>query len=119
MHELSIALALIEQVQTVAEREKADTVLRIAVTIGGLSGVNPEALEMAFPVAADDTCAAGAKLDVTFTPAHLHCRSCGRDSSPEFPVLLCEACGSTDAEVLGARELMLTSVEIDRAETEQ
>jgi hydrogenase nickel incorporation protein HypA/HybF len=116
MHELSIAMALVEQVQTVAEREKADAVLRVSVTIGGLSGVNPEALEMAFPIAAENTCAAGARLEVTFTPARVHCRSCGRESSPEFPILVCEACGSTDAEILGGRELMLTTVEIDKAE---
>jgi len=119
MHELSIALALLEQVQTVAEREKADAVLRVAVTIGELCGVNPEALEMAFPVAAENTCAADAKLDVTSTPARVHCRTCGRESSPEFPMPICEACGSTDAEILGGRELMLTSVEIDKTETEE
>lgn len=118
MHELSIALALLEQVQTIAEREKADTVSRIAIRIGGLSGVNPEALELAFPIAAADTCAAGAALDITYTPAHIHCRNCGQEGSLEPALPACEACGSLDAELEGGRDLLLTAVEIESAQAD-
>ena len=65
MHELSIAAALVEQVDTIIAKEHAYAATRVTVTVGGLSGVCPEALELAFPVAAEGTTSAGAELVIT------------------------------------------------------
>ena len=113
MHELSIAQALIGQVETVAAREEANAVTRVAVVVGGLSGVNPEALRMAFPIAAEDTIAGGAVLDIETVPAILTCKGCGKESQPEFAFMICEHCGSSDVENSGGRELLLKSVELN------
>jgi len=118
MHELSVALALLEQVEAVAERNRAERVSRVTVTVGALSGVDPAALRLAFPVAAEETRAAAARLDIVDQPARARCRDCGHESAPEFPLAVCAACGSTDAEILGGRDLVLTSVELDTADPE-
>lgn len=112
MHELSIAQALVEQLEAIVARERADRVAAVLVRVGGLSGVNPEALRMAFPVAAEGTVAHGADLRVAETGARMTCRACEHVWSPSFPVPLCEECGSTDVECTGGRDLVFESAEL-------
>ena len=113
MHELSIAQALVEQVQALAQQEHAEHVAAVTVRIGALSGVNLEALQMAFPVAVEDTLAASARLLIETVPAQVRCRCCARLSEPDAPSIYCAACGSTEVEVVGGYELDIKSVELD------
>jgi hydrogenase nickel incorporation protein HypA/HybF len=108
MHELSIALALVEQAQSLAER-----IACITVSVGELSGVNPEALELAFPVAAENSMAAGARLIIETVAARARCRACGRESSPGFPFPACGHCGSPDLEISAGQELLIKTLELE------
>ncbi len=62
MHELSLCVSLVEQIEAVATREQATCVTRVELVVGDRSGVEPEALEFAFPMAAEGTVAQGAEL---------------------------------------------------------
>jgi len=112
MHELSIAVALVTEVGKVVEREGAVKATGVTVRVGGLSGVDPEALEMAFPVACEGTPADGAALRIEYVPADMICRSCGSVTHPELAMAICESCGSTDVELSGGHELLLMNVEL-------
>lgn len=112
MHELSIAESLIEQVRQVAEREHADRVARITVDVGPLSGVDPQALETAFPVAAEHTVAEHAELAIECTGATATCRACSHTFTPQLPLCPCPQCGSLDADIDGGRDLLLKAVEL-------
>ncbi len=113
MHELSIAQSLVEQVVAVAARERASAVLEITVVVGSLSGIEPEALELAFPLAAESTPAQGARLVIERKTATLTCRSCGRVTEPDLALLVCGACGSLDVALSGGRDLQLRSVTLE------
>ena len=113
MHELSIAQALVEQAQEIAKKNKAVRIVGITVTIGTLSGVDREALEFAFPMAAEGTIAASACLTVEAVQAEVKCRACGQTSNPESPFFTCPKCGSNDVEITGGREMMLKSVDVE------
>ncbi|OGV57938.1 MAG: hydrogenase maturation nickel metallochaperone HypA [Lentisphaerae bacterium RIFOXYA12_FULL_48_11] len=112
MHELSIAEALIEQVQEIAAKERA-TVTAIAVSIGSFSGVDPEALDQSFKIATAGTPLAGANLDIKKVPAKLLCHSCEKESCPELPLFECQYCGSMDCEMISGRDMLLQSVELE------
>ena len=84
----------------------------IKVTVGGLSGVEPEALELAFPIACEETLAEGAALAIENVPAVLTCRACKQVTHPDLAFMLCAQCGSDDVELEGGRELLLTAVEL-------
>ena len=73
MHELSIAQAILDQVQEAARKEKADRVTGIALAIGALSGVDHGSLEFVFPLAAEGTTAADATLTVEITAGRELC----------------------------------------------
>lgn len=115
MHELSIAMALVEQMEKVAHEQKALAVAKVTVTVGALSGVDPEALRGAFPLAAEDTVAAGADLAVEWVEASVRCRACGKSSLPESPFLCCAECGSAEVDIEAGRELYIASIEVDVA----
>lgn len=114
MHELSIATALIEQVERVLDAQEGDRrATEIRVRVGTLSGADEDALRMAFPVAAEGTRADGATLAIETVPATVHCRSCKTDTSPEFPFFVCEICGSDNVDIICGRELLLQSIEMN------
>ena len=114
MHELSIATALIEQIEVALDREEgAGRASQVLVRVGTLSGVDEEALRMAFPVAAEGTRAADAVLEIETIVAEVHCRACEVDSSPDFPFFVCEKCGADDVEIISGRDLLLQSIEIE------
>ena len=110
---MSIVQALIEQVDDIASREGPASVVRITIAVGSLSGVDPEALRLAFPIAAEGTRSDGAALQIDTVLASVNCRECGKTSSPEFPVIVCAHCCSPQVELVSGRELTLTAIELD------
>lgn len=64
MHELSIALALVELTSEEAERLRAARVNALYVRLGTSSGVVAEALRFSFDLAAAGTIAEGARLEL-------------------------------------------------------
>jgi hydrogenase nickel incorporation protein HypA/HybF len=83
--------------------------------VGALSGVDPEALRGAFPLAAEDTVAAGAELAIEWVEAAVRCRVCGKTSRPEPPFVYCGGCGSSEVDIEAGRELYIASIEVDVA----
>lgn len=112
MHELSLATALVEQVETILVREGASRVVSIILEMGSLSGVERHSFEFCFPLAAQGTKVEGAELHIEEVRAEVSCRSCGRTSQPEFPAMVCTACGAVDVSVVKGRDFILKSLEV-------
>jgi hydrogenase nickel incorporation protein HypA/HybF len=113
MHELSITQALVEQVEAAAKEEKATRVLRVVITVGVLSGVEPEALRSIFPLVAEETVAAGAELVIEPVATRVKCRVCGQESAARDYLIGCSTCDSKDVELIAGRELNIKSIEIE------
>jgi hydrogenase nickel incorporation protein HypA/HybF len=112
MHELSIALSMIEQIEEQAARHSG-TVRSVQVKIGALSGVDCDALSFAWEIAREGTDFAGAKLEIERVPLLVRCSQCGATHSPDAFEILCPTCVTPDQDILAGRELELTSLEID------
>jgi hydrogenase nickel incorporation protein HypA/HybF len=80
MHELSMCLALLDQVQEIAREHRATRVERIVLRIGPLSGIEPSLLENAYPLAAAGTIAADAALEIEPAPVRVQCPECGAET---------------------------------------
>jgi hydrogenase nickel incorporation protein HypA/HybF len=112
MHELSIALSILDLAEEEAERRGA-RVLAIHLSLGPLSGVVPEALASAFELAREGTALAGAELVVEAVPVEVYCSLCDAAKTlPSFQDLRCPCCGAATPEVLRGRELEVTALEI-------
>lgn len=117
MHELSIAEALLHELAEVASKEGAQRVVGLTIAVGSLSGVDPEALNLVFPLAAENTVAEGATLRIDRVVAEAECSACGRRFEPDFPFFVCESCESANVKVTAGRELLITRVDLDMPES--
>mgnify|MGYP000063652164 CR=1 FL=1 len=68
MHELSVCQGMLSQVSAIAQQHGASGVSLVKVQIGPLSGVEPQLLAQAFPIATAGTIADGAVLEVATLP---------------------------------------------------
>jgi hydrogenase nickel incorporation protein HypA/HybF len=110
MHEMSIALGLLDHVLAAARQHQATRVEQVEVRVGAMRMIEPEALELAFSMAAEGTAAAGAKLKVAEEPLRARCRACGTTFGPEVDSFLCPACGQADADIVEGNDILLTAV---------
>lgn len=113
MHELSVCLALLAEVERIAADNDATGVARIVVTVGPLSGVEPELLRNAYPLAAAGTIAENAELDIEPVEIVVRCSQCGAESNAAPNRLLCADCGDYRTTLVSGDELILTRVEMD------
>jgi len=113
MHEYAIAQALVEQVEAVARENGARAVRRVVVQVGKLRGVLPDILRWGFEVAAADTIAAGAAVDIEEVPIRVRCQGCSAESELADPLFICPSCGGFNLVQVAGAELILKSLEID------
>jgi hydrogenase nickel incorporation protein HypA/HybF len=113
VHELSVCQAMIGQVETIAADRGVLAVKLIRIRIGPLSGVVPELLERAFPLAAAGSVAEGAQLNIEAAPIRVRCETCGAETEAAANRLLCGACGDWHTRLISGDELLLESVELD------
>lgn len=112
MHELSIALSVLERVGEEAAVH-GGTVTAVHVRIGVLSGVDCEALRFAYEVAVADTDFSGSRLEIERIPLLVRCPECGVEHTPEVQSIVCPRCITPAQEILAGRELELSSLEIE------
>jgi hydrogenase nickel incorporation protein HypA/HybF len=114
MHELSIALSLIELAQQETTSQPG-RVVALHVKVGPLSGVAPDALRFSYEIATQDTPLAGSELVIEETPVVVFCDICRAQhevrSSHWF---ICPHCGTPTPDVRRGRELELVALEIDQ-----
>jgi hydrogenase nickel incorporation protein HypA/HybF len=112
MHEMSICQGLISQVEKIAREKGARQVHSIFLSIGPLSGVEPELLRRAFEVAQVETVARNAKLEMETGSIVVECRSCGASGEVQVNCLLCGSCGSWQVNLKQGDELLLMRLEL-------
>lgn len=112
MHELSVCLSLLEQVERIAAEHRASRVERILLRIGPLSGVEAELLRNAYPLAAAGSIAEDAVLDIEPAPVRVRCNTCGAETDALANRLLCGACGDWQTRLVSGDEMLLANLEL-------
>jgi hydrogenase nickel incorporation protein HypA/HybF len=112
VHELAVAQALVEQVNTVIDQHGAAQASVIRLRIGPLAGVVPELLASAFPLAAAGSRMEHAELEFAHAPIRVRCRTCGAETEAAMNRLTCGDCGDWHTQILSGDELLLESVEL-------
>jgi hydrogenase nickel incorporation protein HypA/HybF len=113
VHELSVALDLLEGVQQTAARDGILKVLAVHVRVGALSGIAPEALKFSWELATAGTVAADSALRIEDVPLVVFCESCSQERAPRASTgLVCPSCGSACPTIVRGRELQLVAMEV-------
>ncbi|MGW1273633.1 hydrogenase maturation nickel metallochaperone HypA/HybF [Streptomyces sp. NPDC002491] len=112
MHEMSVALAVVDQVAEAAGRSAGVTAVRsVRLQVGELAGVVPDALAFSFELACAGTVLEGAELITEAVPGRARCTPCAHEWAVGMPPrLTCPACGATHTELLAGRELQIVDV---------
>ena len=113
MHELSVCLSLLQQVESIAAERHATAVVRIELEVGPLSGVEPDLLRNAWPLAAAGTIAEPAELAISSCDLVVECSACGKQSAARANRLLCGACGDYRTRVVSGEDLTLLRLELE------
>ena len=114
MHELSIAISILETAEIEAERLAATDVRAIHLRLGPLSGVVKRALMSAFELAREDSPFTSCCLVIEDMPLAGFCTTCEAERSVQSPQqLACSTCGTPIAKITRGRELEITAMEID------
>jgi len=113
MHEMSIAISIIDAVAAKVEAEHADTVTIVELEVGKVSGVEVESLKFCFSAAAKNTVAEGAELAVCEIEPVGECEACGQRFPVAFHVATCTSCGSFKTNIVSGRELLIKSITIE------
>ena len=112
MHELGLATGIVEAAVAEGEKHEAGTITAVAIRVGVLRGIVPDALRMYFDLAAKGTRAEGAALCIEEEPVLVDCPACGETPAPAL-TLACPACGRDGVAVRGGDSLRLISMDID------
>jgi hydrogenase nickel incorporation protein HypA/HybF len=124
MHELSIAVSVLDVAAEEAERLGVD-VVAIRLRLGPLSGVVAEALRSAFELAREASPLPQARLDIEQVPIVIYCHTCKAEHpAASLQQIRCAACGAPATDIVTGRELEVVGLEVvdrlaDAAETPQ
>ena len=113
LHELSVALSLLDEIGEAAEREGANSVASVRLRIGRLSGIARDALIFAWELARVDTVASNAQLHIEDVEVRVYCESCRSERSPQPGAgFTCGTCGTLASHIVRGRELELVAMEV-------
>ena len=113
MHELSIAEDLIASILDIAKKNSAKKVTRATLEIGALSGIDPEALKLAYEVLSRSTLAEESALEIEYKPLTVCCPNCNWQGEADKFTPLCGGCGQLSVSVSGGRQMRLLSIDVD------
>src|SRR5262245_49811098 len=113
MHELSIALSIVDMAAEEAGRRGSNRVATVCLKLGPLSGVVPDALRSAFELARENSPLADAELVIEEVPVAAYCPACAAERTVPFPELRCPTCGTPTPQVVRGRELEVVALEIE------
>ena len=121
MHELSLAMSLVDAACEEVGRLGDVRVEALHLRLGALSGVVREALEFSFDLAAEGTAITGARLAVEEVPVTVFCPTCSAERElPGLQRFRCPVCATETPDVVRGRELELVGLELaDEAEVSE
>jgi hydrogenase nickel incorporation protein HypA/HybF len=113
MHELSIAMSIVEMAQEESERQGNAQVLAVHLRLGQLSGVVKEALLSSYEMACEATPLEGSQLLIEEVPVEVFCPACdGPRMVDSIQWFCCPDCGTPTPTVLHGKEMEVVALEI-------
>ena len=112
MHEMGIAISIIEAAQQETERHPGAKLLKVGVRIGEWSGVDADSLRFCFE-ALMVGCENAPVLEIDFRPRKNCCPTCGTIFALKDYQTDCPNCGASVTEPISGTELELAYVELE------
>ena len=113
MHEMSIALSIIDLASDQAMKAEANQIIEIELDIGAISGIEVEALNFALEIAVKDTILETARVKINRIKAGSECLECGHIFDFEGFIDHCPKCKEVNTKIVKGREMQVKSILIE------
>jgi hydrogenase nickel incorporation protein HypA/HybF len=113
MHELSIAMSIVEVAEEEAERRGVQ-INAVHLRLGALSGVVKEALLSCYEMACEGTPLQGSRLLVEDVAVVIFCSPCqAQRPLNSMQLFCCPECGTPCSEIVQGKELEVFALEVE------
>lgn len=113
MHELSIAISMIDQIVEEAESRGGLAVEVVHLRLGTFSGVDKDALLFSYELACQGTPLEGSRLQIETIPLRIYCPACQQNRTPpSVYALCCPECQTVAQEIVTGREIEVAALEV-------
>lgn len=113
MHEMSIALSIIDLAAEQAKKADASKIVEIELDIGTLSGIEIEALNFAMEIAVKDSVLESAEIKINRIEAVSECLECGHIFESEGFISHCPECKEMNTRVFKGKEMQVKSLLVE------
>jgi hydrogenase nickel incorporation protein HypA/HybF len=112
MHEYNVCQNIVDQILAAVGAVNR-RVVRARVAMGGLRGVEEEALNRAYRTLTEGTIASNSILELDILPVSALCHQCGWKGEIRGTAFLCPACKGTRGLLSGGREMYIECLEVE------
>lgn len=113
MHEMAIALNIIEIAESEAIKANAERINQLELEIGTLSGIEIEALQFALETAKEKTMLNDTSIHFNIIQAEGICEDCGAKINVNNIWINCPNCKSYNLNIINGKELKVKSLNVD------
>lgn len=113
MHELSIAMNIVDIALKEAAKAGTDKVLEIDLDIGTMAGIEFESLEFAWSVAIQGTILENTRVNINKIEARAGCLDCGKEFDFSDMLSGCPCCKGYNIKLIKGKELKIASLLIE------
>jgi hydrogenase nickel incorporation protein HypA/HybF len=113
MHELSIAMSIVEMAEEESSSRGGASVVAVHLKLGALAGVVKSALLSSYGLACEGTGLEGSRLVIEEVPVVIYCANCReRRSLDAEQWFVCPECHQPMSEVIQGKELQVVALEL-------
>lgn len=112
MHEMSLCEGILQILDDNAKSQGFERVKTVWLEVGGLSGVDLDALRFCFDAVTRGSLADKAKLEVIQVPGAAWCMKCSKQVRVDQRFDACPDCGSFQLQVIGGEEMKIKELEV-------
>ncbi len=113
MHEMSLCESVLQILEDHAQSQGFERVKTVWLEVGGLSGVEPQALRFCFDVVMRDSLADQARLELIELPGEAWCMQCAKTVQVGQRFDQCPDCASYQLQVTGGHEMRIKELEVE------
>jgi hydrogenase nickel incorporation protein HypA/HybF len=112
MHEISIAISIVECVTEESESKGGLVIKAVHLSLGMLAGVDKQALQFCYKAACDGTCLEGSELVIETVAVLVYCPVCRLERTPKSILQLACAHCTSPTKIVRGYELEVAALEI-------
>lgn len=110
MHELSLAMEVVELARREAGKNGINAIQEILIEVGTLCGVEADAFLSALELIVPDTLLENAEIQLVQTPGKGKCINCNLEFEMKNRVNVCPVCQCFPSEITGGTEFKVLSI---------